>query len=121
LDAVSQIAREQLGAIAGHTDKILVTPRVSQAPVPLRAVYFLRRTQGEGEIVIERSDPPDPSLLLSSNFISYLSAASHLQNHLELCARIAATIGIFRVEIPKGARAGRVADAVLDHSLGEDV
>ena len=116
LEAVSHVAKRQLGAVAAQTDKVLVTPRVSQASVPLRAVYFLRRTGEHGEIVIARSDPPDPSLLLSSNFISYVSAASHLQNHLDLCSRIAATAGINRVEIPIGASAASVAEAVLEHS-----
>jgi hypothetical protein len=119
LDAVSPLARGQLGAVAGKTDKVLVTPPVSQSSVPLSAVYFLRRTPDHGEIVIERSDPPDPLLLLSANFISYVSDAAHLENHLDLCAQIAETAGIHRVQIPKGTSAAAVADAVLAHSRGD--
>jgi hypothetical protein len=119
LDAVSPLARRQLGAVAGTTDKVLVTPRVSQASVPLRAVYFLRRMPDRGEIVIERSDPPDPLLLLSANFISYVPDPSHLRSHLDLCAQIAETAGIHRVEIPAESSAATVADAILAHSRGD--
>jgi hypothetical protein len=119
LDAVSPEARRQLGAVAGKNDKVLVTPRVGQTSVPLRAVYFLSRMSEPGEIVIERSDPPDPLLLLSANFISYVPDPSHLRRHLDLCAQIAETAGIHRVEIPTGTSAAAVADAVLAHSRGE--
>jgi hypothetical protein len=119
LDAVSPVARRQLGAVAGKNDKVLVTPRVGQTSVPLRAVYFLSRMAEPGEIVIERSDPPDPLLLLSANFISYVPDPSHLRRHLDLCAQIAETAGIHRVEIPTGTSAAAVADAVLAHSRGE--
>jgi hypothetical protein len=119
LDAVSPVARRQLGAVAGKTDKVLVTPHVSQTSVSLRAVYFLRRTSKPGAIVIARSDPPDPLLLLSANFISYVPDPSHLRSHLDLCAQIAETAGVYRVEIPVGTSATAVADAVLAHSRGE--
>jgi len=82
-------------------------------------VYFLRRASKPGAIVIARSDPPDPLLLLSANFISYVPDPSHLRSHLDLCAQIAETAGVYRVEIPVGTSATAVADAVLAHSRGE--
>lgn len=116
LKAMTKEGRERLGRVLGEDVKVQVEPEIIDGPIQLRAVYFLERNADAEEITIVPSDPPDPRLLLASSFISYLATAEHLTNHLDVCARIARSVGMFRLLVPRRASAREVAATVGAHA-----
>lgn len=90
----------------------VATPR---GPVPLRAIYFLKRTQAVEEPEIVAIDPPDPCLLLGSTFVAHVPTAARLITQLDICSRIARTVPLFRVRAPAEGRAAELAARIARH------
>jgi hypothetical protein len=104
-------AARALGTIVGRSDKLVLAIHPVQTACPLRAVYFLERTDVAG-FTIEQARPPDPRLLLSSTFISYLRTPDFLLGHLDACASVSTAVPLLRVKIPSGSAARDVAVAI---------
>ena len=77
-------------------------------PLPLAAVYFLDRGDGTPTLEIEET-PPNPRLLLSSAFITYLRTPQYLTTMLDGAARLSRVVRLFNVRVP--ARFGAAATA----------
>jgi hypothetical protein len=84
--------------------------------LPLAAVYFIERPDGDDRVVFERLASSDRVLGATFN-LSILDPA-RLQRHLEVCAEVARRCGLFRVGVPGSASASEVADAIAAHATG---
>lgn len=117
LDALPTSQRASVGTVIGQSDKLHVAARLVEGPLPLAALYFLSRNGRQtGDLAVEALSRPDPRLLLTSRFISYVETDAQLLNHLDLCARIAASVPIFEVRVPGSRTAGDVAEAIEKHA-----
>ncbi len=117
LEALDPSAIARIGTVIGRSDKLHVATELVDGPLPLAALYFLSRNGREtGDVVFEAPARPDPRQLLSSSFISYVQTDAQLLNHLEVCARIAGSVPIFEVRVPRSRTAEDVAKAVEKHA-----
>jgi hypothetical protein len=91
----------------------VLAPRCEQA-LPLAALYFLDRAGGDS-VRIEPMEP-DPRLLLAASFNFVVQSPERLRNQLEVCARIAAAVPVFRLTSGPGVTAAAVARAVEEHA-----
>lgn len=107
--------RGRVGAIVGRSDKVQLAIELVDRALPLAAIYFLERDGGAHPLEVEAIVPPEPRLLLSSSFISYLETPAHLLHHLDVCARIAQTVPMFHIRIPASVPAHAVAAAIENH------
>lgn len=108
----------RLGEIVGGEDafKSLLAIEREPEPLPLGALYFLRRGQPGAEVRIELIDEPDPTLLLGSTYVLSVRSGTRLANQLDLCAELAASVPIFDLLIPTSVPAKDSAAAVLAHA-----
>lgn len=108
----------RLGEIVGGEDafKSLLAIERQPEPLPLGALYFLRRGQPGSEARIEPVAAPDPTMLLGSTYVLSVRSEERLANQLDLCAEIAATVPIFDLLIPSSVPAKESAAAVLAHA-----
>jgi hypothetical protein len=102
----------RLGEVVGRSDKVQLAIELVDCALPLAAIYFLERNGLAGRLVVEPIAPPDPRLLLSSSFISYIETPAHLLQHLDVCARVAESVAMFQVRIPASVPARDVAAAL---------
>lgn len=109
---------ERLGSIVGGEDafKALLAVEREPAPLPLGALYFLRRGKPGTEARIEPVAEPDPTMLLGSTYVLSVRSPDRLANQLDLCAAIAASVPIFDLLIPTTVPARDSAAAVLAHA-----
>jgi hypothetical protein len=109
---------ERLGDIVGGEDafKALLAVEREPTPLPLGALYFLRRGKPGTEARIERVAEPDPTMLLGSTYVLSVRSPDRLANQLDLCAAIAASVPIFDLLIPTTVPAKDSAAAVLAHA-----
>lgn len=116
--AIDEVELERLshpiGLVVGRSDKLHLSLEPAREAAPLRAVYFLRRVSRGDALVFTRQDDPQP--LLSSSFLGYLTSPERLLVHLDVSARIAATVPILSVAIPPGVSAKDVARGIHDHA-----
>ena len=98
--------------------KDYVVVGLPEAPVPLRAAYFLERTPLVDATEIIPIDPPDPRLLLAATFVSHVPTARRLIIQLDVCSRIARTVALFRVRVPVHGCASDLAERVARHLEG---
>jgi hypothetical protein len=87
-----------------------VLPR-HEEPLPLGALYFLDRG-GSAGVEIEPVPAADPRLLLAASFNFVVQSPERLRNQLDVCARIAAQVPIYRVLSGPDATAADVAEAI---------
>jgi hypothetical protein len=86
-------------------------------PLPLGAMYFLRRGQKEvSEIRFERHSDPDPVKLLGSTYVYSVQSPERLSNQLEVCAAIANGVPVFDLLIPNTVPARESANALIAHA-----
>jgi hypothetical protein len=109
---------ERLGSIVGGKDafKALLAVEREPTPLPLGALYFLRRGKPGTEARVERVAEPDPTMLLGSTYVLSVRSPDRLANQLDLCAAIAASVPIFDLLIPPTVPARDSAAAVLAHA-----
>jgi hypothetical protein len=108
----------RLGELVGrdsHGLRLLV--RRSRAPLPLGAVYFLRRADAPAtEPAVEALNGAGPRELFGAGFNSSLRTESRLRNQLEVYSALAASVPLFRVVIPDGSQPGAVAERIERHA-----
>ena len=108
--AIGAEAWAGLGTELGHSGKTYLALPVAEDPLPLGAIYFLRR----GDRAIEPLTPPDPRLLLASTFVLGVQTPARLANQLDVCAAIARGVPAFGLAVGDGD-AGSLAAAVSEH------
>lgn len=96
-----------------------VPVRRHEQPVPLGALVFLERTEGDPPVV-ERLDPVDPKLLLAATFNLALRTPERLARQLETCGRIAESVSVLRVRAPERVGGGEVAARIHDAALATE-
>jgi hypothetical protein len=111
--------RPRLGVPIGRSDKLMIETEPTTTPLPLGALYFLKRPVADvSRVTINEADTTATRALLGSGFLSYLETQERLRNHLEVCSAIAERTRLYDVLIPKGARARVVAATPLAHADG---
>jgi hypothetical protein len=85
-------------------------------PLPLGALYFLRRGRDVADATFERLDHPDPALLLGSTYVLSVQSPSRLVNQLGVCAAIANGVPVFDLLIPDSVGARQSAGALISHA-----
>lgn len=113
LESVPPSLRPRIGAVLARADKVLLAPSRATLPSRLRGVYFLARNDRTDRLSVEVMSRPDPLPLLAGIFIAYVRSEERLQTHLDVCARIAASVRLAEVSVPAGTSAPEVARAVL--------
>lgn len=86
------------------------------APLPLGALYFLRRGRELPRASFERLESPDPTALLASTYVLSVRSPARLANQLEVCAAIANDVPVFDLLIPSSVPARESARQLLDHA-----
>ena len=109
--------RPQLGVPIGRSDKLMIEPAPTTSPMPLYALYFLKRpVRDVSRVTIAEVDATATRALLGSGFLAYLNTPERLRNHLDVCSAIAERTRLYNVLIPSGARAREVAATTLAHA-----
>lgn len=98
-----------LGRIVGRSDKLHLAVDTVTNPLPLAGIFYLERRPEHRALHVERV-AGEPHLVLASGFITYLSSSQFLLDHLELCAEIAKSVPMYRVNVPHDFGARRLAD-----------
>lgn len=109
---------ERLGETIADEEKyrsLLAVDR-EPAPLPLGAMYFLRRGRDVAEATIERLDDPDPTMLLGSTYVLSVRSPERLANQLRICAAIANETPVFDLLIPNTVTARESAAALMTHA-----
>jgi hypothetical protein len=116
-EALGPRAASQLGHSLGGGQKVYAVAPVVDRPLPLAAVYHLRRGRQFRTLRISEADAL-PRALLGSSFITYLESPARLVTHFEVFGRIAETIPSFVVEAPLVGSASELAQLVRSHGEG---
>jgi hypothetical protein len=105
---------ERLGTEVGRDrNAVRIAMARQEGPVPLRRVYLLDRRDDGAALQIEPLARVDPFLLLSATFNFVVDSPQRLRNHLEVCARIAQCVAVYRLGIPPSATPAQVAEHLL--------
>jgi hypothetical protein len=100
--------------VLGRSGKTYVAVERERAPLRLGGLYFLdHRTSGAGN---DFQPGVDPRRLLGSAFIAGVDSRRRLVGLLDLCARLEATVPIWRVGADYDQGAGPLADAIWEHA-----
>ena len=113
---MSPEGRARLGRRLGRSDKSHFALEVAERPLPLAAVYFLRRDGQAARFSIERCRAVEPGRLLGSAFVNFVRRPDYLTRQLEACALIAECVDVFDVVVPAAFDARRVAAHVEAHA-----
>ena len=114
--AMSPEGRLRLGRRLGRSDKLHFALEVAERPLPLTAVYFLRRDGQAEHFSIEQCRTVEPRRLLGSAFVNFVRRPDYLTRQLEACALIAECVDVFDVVVPAAFDARRVAAHVAAHA-----
>lgn len=115
LAALDPAERANLSRTIDADDKLQVSLRPVDGPLPLSGVYLLKRDPSVRRIEVTPVVPPDPDLLLGAAFIPYVREPGYLISHLDVCARIAGLVPTFRLRMPVSGGAAHVAAALERH------
>jgi hypothetical protein len=108
--------RSRLGVPLGRSDKVHLAVEPATGSRPLAALYFLRRGgTGRGPRIVARREATARSLL-GGTFLRYLTSPERLRVHLDVCARLAASVPAFDLLVPAGTPAREAAAAVERHA-----
>lgn len=103
------------GHRVGRSDKHHVALERPDAPVPVGALIFLSRGGAGSEVELEPVPAPGPRELLAATFVFHVSAPERLISQLDICARLARSVPVWRLRCPAGVGGAAVAEAVLSH------
>jgi hypothetical protein len=111
---------ERLGTVlGGEADfKSLLAVEREESPLPLGALYFLRRDRDEPETRFEPVVEGAAAMLLGSTYVLSVRSPRRLGNQLDLCAAIAGQTPIFDVLVPPAVAARESAAAIMEHAGG---
>ena len=112
LARLDMAARDRLGiGTATRFDGRAVGSVPPAAAAPLAAVYLLERAI-DGP-TLESVETVNPAALLGSTFNLSVRSPERLLRHLELCARIATGVPLFRIRVTPGVDTVMLAEQVL--------
>lgn len=86
-------------------------------PLPLGGLVLVRRDDGRRRLDVRLQDAPDPRLILGSTFNLVVRAPERLTTHLDLAARIFATVPVVVADVGSGSGPDVIARAV-ERELG---
>jgi hypothetical protein len=109
--------RYELGISDGEAR--LVIDGVGEEPYPIAAVYVLTRRDDASSLSFTRLDTSPAAVLLGGTFNAYHRDGDRLVTQLEVCAALADTATLQRVDVPLGTGAAAVARAVADSFRSE--
>jgi hypothetical protein len=93
--------RRRLGPRVARGEKVYVATAPAATRLPLAAVCFLHRSPARAVAVL-REEAPDARELLASSFLPYVRSPERLLTHLDVCARIARDVPVYRIGVPRG-------------------
>lgn len=96
----------------------LLVERRSEVPAPVGGIYVLVRSDEFQALSVNPLPESRTAVLLGATFNAYAQHRDRLLVQLDVCARLADTVPMWLVEVPPGARAALVADAILDGFAG---
>jgi hypothetical protein len=114
-DATPDDGWHALGTVLGHSGKTYLELAREERPLPLGALYFLRRG---GDAAIEPVERPDPRLLLASTFVLGVQTPARMARQLDVYAAVAAHVPLFWLDVGSGRGAGELAELVAEHAAG---
>ena len=112
--ALEPAERRRLGRVLGRSGKTYVAVEREHSPVPLRGLYFLEPQRGARRAAFQPGI--DPRRLLGSTFIASVDSGRRLVGLLDLCARLEATVPIWRVPVDYERGAAPLAEAIEAHA-----
>jgi hypothetical protein len=106
----------RLGTPVGEDeDALRLAIEVPGDAVPIAGLYFLERREAGQPDAIEQCDPVDPRLLLASSYNFVLRDRDRLTRQLDICARLAHRIPMFRLPVVPDVGPLEVAERVDRH------
>jgi hypothetical protein len=102
----------RLGTTRGRAMFVADLPAAAE---PLAGIYFLERERIGAGSAIEPIARPSPLSLLGATFNLSVRTPARLTRHLELCARLAESVPLFRVRITPDQGAAELARALSAH------
>lgn len=115
-ELVGSDAVESLGPIVGRSDdKVHAVVDLEPEHLPLGALYLLER-DGRELPVFERIPAPGFGDVYRNAFVIYVMRADRMINQLDLAARIARTVPVFRLRVQPGTTARELAAEVEAHA-----
>jgi hypothetical protein len=127
LASVDAEEHERLPAPAGRTlgtsdgEHRLAIDGVGDRPCPVAAIYLLTRRADARSLSVAASDLDPAAVLLGATFNAYHRDGERLVTQLEVCAALAGSTILRRVEAPIDVGAAAVAQAVTESFCGEAV
>ena len=115
LERVPSAQRARVGNCIGRSDGLMLEPAPITAPLPLGRIYLLRPGAAVERVAITHAEPAPVGLLLGATVVDYLPAPRVLQLQLDVCNKLAETVPVYDVDVPRGCRAGEAAASVLAH------
>ena len=110
--------RDRLGRRLGRDrDASRVALARHDGAAPLARAYVLERVPDGEELRLERLSPVDPRLLLGGSFNFVIRTPERLTNQLDLCARLANTVEVYRAVVPPSVGPTELARAI-ERELG---
>ncbi|HYH54462.1 MAG TPA: hypothetical protein VD761_10055, partial [Solirubrobacterales bacterium] len=109
---------ERLGVTIADEEEYrsLLAVEREPAPLPLGAMYFLRRGRDVAGATFEPLEDPDPTMLLGSTYVLSVRSPERLANQLGVCAAIANQTPVFDLLIPNSVTARESAGALMAHA-----
>ncbi|HWE11667.1 MAG TPA: hypothetical protein VG325_20135 [Solirubrobacteraceae bacterium] len=114
---VWMVGEEQVGRAIGSSDKLHVTRRVPDEPVPLRVLYYLARGDG---CQITRLGEDARRAILGQAFVPYLTTPERLLRHLQIGQLVNDRVEQFRLQTPRDGLDAETLDAIEAHLRERD-
>jgi hypothetical protein len=99
--------------VGGDTNAVRLVVAREEQPLPLSIVYLLERVPAAEPTRLTVLEAPDPRLLLGSTFNFVVRSSARLVTQLEVCAAIARSVRVVRVQLPWGVDHRAVAERLL--------
>jgi hypothetical protein len=102
-----------LGCEVGLSDKHHIALERPEQPLPVAALVFLARGGPGGEIELEPVPAPSPRDLLAATFVFHVTAPDRLVAQLDVCARLASSVPVWRLRCPDAVEGDAVTAALI--------
>jgi hypothetical protein len=105
-----------LGAVVGRSHgKVHTLVDLEPQPLPFGALYLLERDE-DAQPVFERVDSPTFADIFRNAFVVYIVRADRMITQLDLAARLARSVPVFRLRIQPQTSARQLAEHVEAHA-----
>jgi hypothetical protein len=89
-----------------------------EAPVPLAALCLIDRRRRYRRLALRRVAPVDPAVLVATSFSAAVRTPARLVNQIDVFARLARTVPVWRADVPAGVGPAELAAALDERLLG---